>query len=213
MFDGMLFWCNQIIVKVLSEKEPNLNYSDNIDRQVFLICMDDFKIYLKWFEKNAMRVEEKFDIGVDDSVNFQNIKELAEFIEVWVNLWLKKYRERVKLLFSMPKNDPLMMRGMKNLRSFTQTEKENIMDEVIKEFIRNGEICRPVILADAIFKRILGRYESEKWNISTKLTFLYKLKHEAKALSYTHGHLIFITPRFGKYRLREYRDDDVTKII
>jgi len=196
-------WANVAILKALSDAESSLELM-RADSKILHLCMQDFGKYMIWFQDNNTKIRTKL-----------HVKESVEFVTTWVGLWWKKYKQRVKIqLAKSKKKDIVLTRGEMHLRHFSVKERDSIINELVNEFIKNGEICCSTILANAIFRRILGRHsKSKKWDLNAKVNLLSMLKREVRMISRTSGYLIFLVPTKDYYRLREYRNDGSSPIV
>jgi len=199
----MMSWTDILIQETLQELEPTLDLN-GVDIRLYQICLEDFKSYLKWLIKES----KKNGNGIN-TFSGEESKEACEFIKIWVGLWWKKYKERVKLQLQSPiPPDNLLLQGINYLKFFTIEEQVGIVEMVTEEFIKNGEICCSKILADSLFKRILGRYSPSKvWTKADKINLVTQLKGEARRIARVHGCLVFIRIDKRYYRLREFRDN------
>jgi hypothetical protein len=97
-------------------------------------------------------------------------------------------------------------------RLFSLQEKEEMVIAMMDTFIQNGEFCMPRLLAENLLVRTLGQSEKPLWNPQDKINLMTTLKREAKAISYTHGVLMFIKPNMQHF-LREWRSDGSSNIV
>jgi len=220
------YWVSQIMADELKQIEPSLNF-DGMDNTVLNNCNQDFFLYASWLEKqpkiasdktqkgqttfiihsdeNGIAITEEEEIGVEEAV---------EAVKIFVRMWWKKYKERIKLTFEDPKLDILGMKGMGIARGFfTVQEREEILMELTNTFIQYGEYCMPKLLANSLFMRTLAQLTQQMWKwtqkdiINYKINLMNTLKKEAKAISYLSGYLLFIRPNKESYSLREWRHD------
>lgn len=216
---------NVLIMTALQKKEPTLNLN-GADHKLLKMCITDFWDYVGYLQRGSLKLEEdkpqqprmvfiniiggKAQVTVNDPV----AKEVAEFIEGWVGLWWKKYLQRIKLTFEDKPIDKLGVAGAAIMkRNFNDAEQREILMHITDSFIKWGELCCPKILAQSLFRRVLGRTQRKKWTVGNKINFLSALRGEAKRVAYVHGPLIFIRPDKSFYRLREYRDSGRGPIV
>jgi hypothetical protein len=82
----------------LKEADPALDITHS-DRKVLQVACQDFTNYLKYHwnligkEASQCELVEKLE-----KLFKENPAELEEFLTVWTGIWLKKWKERVKLL-------------------------------------------------------------------------------------------------------------------
>jgi len=230
----MSFWVNTLIFNKLDEICPSLSLNGE-DRKVYDICKQDFANYIKYLDGNHLRMEnsplfnsepmspidEMISIMINETgglvQNLENTKEMAEFVDMWVRWWMRKWTQRTKIIFNSKDLPPESLKSMSfTPNMFTSEEHEDCMRALIDKLIQYGEICCTKIMADALFKKgldaanIINRRE---WTLQDKLNLLSKLQREARQMSYTHGPLVFIRPDYNYYKLREWRDDGANRII
>jgi len=220
-------WMSLLIMDELKRLEPTLALQ-SADAKVLQICCSDFKNYMEHLECVSVKSEVVLPASVGVEVNLtsgdyhviaddKNVKEVVEFVQMWVRGWWKKYKERVQVtIVKSPrlKEDKLAERGTRMTSNFSNEEKQDIIKAVIETLIKNGEICCTEILSNALFTRILGRYSSKtEWNQEKKLNFMMSVIKEARRMCRVHGPLIFIKPDERYYKLREFRDDGKPQTI
>lgn len=213
-------WINLLIMDGLKQIEPSLDLQ-KADRKLLQICCADFRNYSDYLEKTSVDSEGSMPSGVAVEINLATgdcyvegtewSKEVVEFIQMWIKGWWKKYKERVQVMIvQSPRFKPSKTRqkGTIMMREFSEEEIGDITKAVVQTLIKSGEICCTEILADNLFKSILGRHSGKvKWTSEKKLNFMASVIREAKRMSRTHGPLVFIKPDKKYYELREFRDD------
>lgn len=225
----MRFWINALIFNNLDDICPLLSLTGE-DRKVYEICIEDFKNYVDYLDRNHIRVdkqvspdflpsqqaviEEIISIITKNSgfiQNLQDTKEVEEFVHSWVRLWWKKWQYRTKIVF---KQEPHMINVDAHLTSndFTGEEINELTCIVIDKLIQYGEICCANIIANALIKKDIQAAQKSEWTTQDKLNLIPRLQREAKEMSYTHGPLVFIKAN-KEYGLREWRDDGTTNKI
>jgi hypothetical protein len=95
-----------------------------------------------------------------DQLVAENRSELNEFLNVWVGVWFKKWKERVKLLIG-DENAKRWNRVSKTLNNaqplWKKLEcKQEAREIIISTLIKNGEICGTEILSENLIKMELG---------------------------------------------------------
>jgi len=226
----MIFWINSLIFNKLDDICPLLSLNGE-DRKVYEICIEDFKNYANYLDRNHMKVdkqtsqeflpsqqiiiEEIISIIVENSSsltqNLQDTKEVEEFVHAWVQMWWKKWQYRTKIIFKEPPN--MFNAGVRfNSDNFTREEIGELTHIVIDKLIQYGEICCATIIADALIKKDIQAAQKPEWTTQDKLNLIPRLQREAREMSYTHGPLVFIRANKG-YGLREWRDGNANRII
>jgi hypothetical protein len=168
------------------------------DRKVLQVACQDFTNYLKYqwnlIGKDANNLE-----FVEKMEKFfrENPDELEEFLTVWVGIWLKKWKERVKLLIGNQSQN----RWNKVAKTLANAEpawkdlphKPEIMEIVIATLIKNGEICGTEILSENLLKMELGEKSVKCLNEQEQiLRTLNNALRKARDMAQSRGPLIFV---------------------
>jgi uncharacterized protein (DUF2384 family) len=193
-----------LLADKLKEKDPLLEPLGS-DRKVLQIASQDLTNYLKvhWQligkEANDCDVVERLEAFYNE-----NRSELEEFIGIWTGTWLRKWKERVKLLIGnessnrwnrvnkiLDNAEPIW----KNLSS-----REEIEEIVVLTLVKNAEICGTAILAENLLKMELG--EKKKCHFSDgeyALNVVNNALRKARELALSKGPLIFVKVDKGYY--------------
>lgn len=181
----------------LKDKNPMLNVLGS-DRKVLQIACQDLTNYLKvhWDlvgkEANECEVVEKLEKFFNESPN-----ELSEFLQVWTGIWLRKWKERVKLLIGN-ENSKRWNRVTKILNNAESlwgslSNRQEMEDLVASTLIKNGEICGTSILAENLLKMELGEEKKEYANDEEQvLNVVNSTLRKARELTQSSGPLIFV---------------------
>jgi hypothetical protein len=229
----MSYWINSLIFNKLGDICPMISLNGE-DRKVYEMCVKDFKDYLTYLEVNRMKVDNSQTLeytgeipqivadefvqavlGIHEEIQnkLKDSKEMAEFVNVWVQWWWRKWQERTKVIFGeMPKGRIGIGTPFPS-GEFTAEEREDIQRATIDKLIQYGEICCPSILADALFRKEVQASERTEWKMQDKINLISRLQRCAREMSYTHGPLVFIKPSKEFWGLREWRDDNANKVI
>lgn len=193
-----------LLSEKLKEKDPTLDVLGS-DRKVLQIASEDLTNYLKvhWQligkEANDCDVVEKLEMFYNE-----NLSELQEFISIWTGVWLRKWKERVKLLIGNDNNNR-WNRVTKILNSAEPiwknlSNRQEIEEIVVFTLVKNGEICGTAILAENLLKMELGEKRrscfSEKEQI---LNVVNSTLRKARELTLSKGPLIFVKVDKGYY--------------
>lgn len=186
-----------LLSEKLKSKNPLLDILGS-DRRVLQTACKDLVNYLKvhWNligkKANECDLVERLEEFYND-----NPGELQDFVDLWVGFWLKKWKERVKLLVGQGKarrwnKVSKMLREAeptwKALRNTTEMQ-----ELVVSKLVRNGEICGTSILAENLLKMELGR--SKKIRVSDEelaLRVVNNTLRRAGEISRSKGPLIFV---------------------
>lgn len=183
----------------LKNKNPMLDVFGS-DRRVLQIACEDFTNFLKvhWNligkEANECELVDK----IEDFFN-NNPKELEEFLEVWTGIWLKKWKERVKLLIGN-EDSKRWNKVTKTLNTAEPlwrklTNRQEMQDIVISTLIKNGEVCGTSILAENLLKMELSPNEKRREYANEEeqlLNVVNSTLRKARELTQSRGPLIFV---------------------
>jgi len=193
---------------LLSEKLKNINPTLDVfhsDRKVLQIACQDLTNYLKvhWNlvgkEANECELVEKLEKFFNE-----NPSELEEFLDIWTGIWLKKWKERVKLLIGNENSN----RWNKVTKILNEAEplwrklsnRQEMEEVVISTLIKNGEICGTSILAENLLKTELGenkkKYAKEEEQV---INVVNNTLRKARELTRSKGPLIFVKIDKGYY--------------
>jgi len=126
-------------------------------------------------------------------------QELEEFVHLWSGIWMKKWKERVKLI--LEKEDRQHWKRIDRLLSkaepmWRQLKNRNqLKDLVIEALIRNGEICGTSILAEDMLKAELGLCAEKEFYMEERerlLDVVNNILGKVRKISRSKGPLIFI---------------------
>lgn len=214
-------YINTLVFNALSKCSDLMNLNGE-DHKVYEYCLKDFWDYSDYLERNHynenredMLCLEDTQTSVNDFINMimkldevsQNeITEVSEFINVWVQLWWKKWQYRTKIIF---KDEPQMVNVGAHFSQvdISPDERKEIITMAIDKLIQYGEICCPSIFAENLFKVQSQQVQNKSWTIADKINFTSKMQREAKNLSSLSGPLLFLHINKEFLKIREYRDD------
>lgn len=189
----------------LIEKNPLIDVFA-ADRKVLQIACQDLANFLKvhWglVGKEASECEVVEEL---EKVFKETPDELTEFLSVWTGIWLKKWKERVKLLIGNENS--------KRWNSVTKTlnnaepiwarlsNRQELEDIVICTLTKNGEICGTSILAENLLKMELGSEKKKDPNNKEQLLkVVNNALRKARELTQSKGPLIFVKVDKGYYQ-------------
>lgn len=192
---------------LLSEKLKNKNPMIDIfgsDRKVLQIACQDLTNYLKvhWdlIGKEASECElvDKLEELYNDDPD-----ELEEFIDLWAGIWLKKWKERVKLLIG---KKSMKWKKVRNTIEKAQplwrklSNRKEMQEVVASTLIRNGEICGTSILAENLLKMELGQNKDGYTNQEERvMNVVNSALRKSRKLARSSGPLIFVKVDKGYY--------------
>lgn len=194
-----------LLSEKLKSKNPMLDIFGS-DRKVLQIASQDLTNYLKvhWDlvgkEANECELVDKLEEFYNE-----NPDELEEFINLWTGMWLKKWKERVKLLIGKEK----AKRWSKVTRILNKAEplwrkladRTEMQEIVTSTLIKNGEICGTSILAENLLKMEIGRNKKKYINEEERvISVVNNSLRKARELARSKGPLIFVKVDKGYYR-------------
>jgi len=193
-----------ILTEKLKDADPALDITGS-DRKVLQVACQDFTNYLK-YQWNligqeasncvlAVRIEQFFK---------ENPAELEAFLTVWTGIWLKKWKERVKLLIGTQNANKWnkMSKTLANVEPMWRKieHKQELQEIVISTLIKNGEVCGTEILAENLLKMELGEKDLENVNEKERIfTTLNNALRKAREMAQSRGPLIFVKIDKGYY--------------
>jgi hypothetical protein len=192
------------LTEKLKDADPALDILGS-DRKVLQVACQDFTNYLKFQWELIGKEANNFELVEKMETFFkENPQELEAFLTVWVGIWLKKWKERVKLLIG----DQNQNKWNKVAKSLATAEplwrnlqhKQEIMEIVVATLIKNGEICGTEILSENLLKLELGEKANQTLNEKEQvLTVLNNALRKAREMAQSRGPLIFVKIDKGYY--------------
>lgn len=188
----------------LKEADSALDVTGS-DRKVLQVACQDFTNFLKFHwnligkEASQCELVEKLE-----KLFKENPAELEEFLTVWVGIWLRKWKQRVKLLIGQ-QNANKWKKVSKTLSNaepiWKKVErKQELQEVVVATLIRNGEICGTEILSENLLKMELGekrvRHLKDKERI---FAVVNNSLRKAREMAQSRGPLIFVKIDKGYY--------------
>jgi hypothetical protein len=195
-----------LLSEKLKDKNPMLDVLGS-DRKVLQIACQDLTNYLKvhWDlvgkEANECELVEKLE-----SFFNENPTELDEFLSIWTGIWLRKWKERVKLLIGNEntKRWNKVTKILDNAEPLWKklSNKQEMQEVITSTLIKNGEICGTSILAENLLKMELGDEKSKEY-VNEKeqvLSVMNNTLRKARELAQSNGPLIFVKVDKGYYQ-------------
>jgi len=194
-----------LLSEKLKGKNPMLDIFGS-DRKVLQIACQDLTNYLKvhWDlvgkEANECELVDKLE-----EFHSENPDELEEFINLWTGIWLKKWKERVKLLIGKDKakrwNKVTKILNKAQPLWKKLADRTEMQEIVTSTLVKNGEICGTSILAENLLKMEIGRnkkkYTNEKEHV---ISVVNNSLRKARELARSKGPLIFVKVDKGYYQ-------------
>ena len=188
----------------LKDSDPALDVMGS-DRKVLQVACQDFTNYLKFHwnligkEANQCEVVEQLE-----KLFHENAAELDAFLTVWTGMWLKKWKERVKLLIG-EQNANKWNKVAKTLSSAEPywkkiERKQELTEVVVSTLLKNGEICGTEILAENLLKMELGEKTVQNLNDKERVfCIVNNALRKAREMAQSKGPLIFVKVDKGYY--------------
>lgn len=175
------------------------------DRKVLQVACEDFINYAKFHwglmgrETSQLELTNKLE-----QVFREDRDELEEFVNVWIGIWFKKWKERVKLLIG----EDSANKWSKVTRTLNNAEplwkklegKQEIRELLVNTLIKNGEICGTEILSENLLKLELG--EKRVQCLCEKERILIAVNNalrKGRNMALSRGPLIFVKIDKGYY--------------
>lgn len=188
----------------LKEADPALDVTGS-DRKVLQVACQDFTNFLKFHwnligrEASQCELVEKLE-----KLFKENPAELEEFLGVWVGIWLRKWKERVKLLIGR-QNANKWNKVSKTLSNaeplWSKVErKQELQEVVVATLIKNGEICGTEILSENLLKMELGEKRVRHLREEERIFVIVNNSlRKAREMAQSRGPLIFVKIDKGYY--------------
>lgn len=194
-----------VLTEKLKEADPALDILGS-DRKVLQVACQDFTNYLKYHWNLIGKEASNCELAEKMEQFFkENPVELETCLAVWTGIWLKKWKERVKLLIGN-QNENKWNKVSKTLANAEPlwkklNHKQEIMEIIVTTLIKNGEICGTEILSENLLKLELGEKANqivlnEKEQV---LTVLNNTLRKARDMAQSRGPLIFVKIDKGYY--------------
>ena len=175
------------------------------DRKVLQVACEDFTNYAKFHW--GLMGKETSQLELTDKVEQifrEDRDELEEFVNVWIGIWFKKWKERVKLLIGED-NANKWSKVTKTLNNaeplWRKLEgKQEIRELIATTLIKNGEICGTEILSENLLKLELG--EKRVQCLCEKERVLIAVNNalrKGRNMALSRGPLIFVKIDKGYY--------------
>jgi len=186
---------------MLTESLQNRNSQLDLqgtDKKVLRIACEDLVNFLKVHWK--LVGQEIVEIELTEKIrqyHQENPEELAEFINLWTGIWMKKWGERVKLLLVQENSDRWKEANARLAKAepmWRRLRNRNEMEDmIIDALVRNGEICGTYILAENLLRNELVQCVNGKIFTKEELfAITNRAVRKAKQLSQSKGPLIFV---------------------
>jgi hypothetical protein len=195
-----------MIGEKLKDADPALDIMGS-DRKVLQVACQDFTNFLK-FHWNLIGKEASQCELVErlETIFKEDSSELEAFLTVWIGIWFKKWKERVKLLIG----DQNATRWNKISKTLSCAEplwkriehKQELQEIIITTLLKNGEICGTEILSENLLKMELGEKHVQELNEREQVfTIVNEALRKAREMAQSKGPLIFVKVDKGYYNM------------
>ncbi|MGQ9552118.1 MAG: hypothetical protein ACUVUE_06800 [Candidatus Bathycorpusculaceae bacterium] len=194
---------------ILTEKLREINPALDVlgpDRKVLQVACQDLTNYLK-FHWGLMGKEAVECELVERLESFfkENPSEFEEFLTVWIGIWFKKWKERVKLLIGNEYSNRWnrVSKVLSNAEPLWRklSNRQELQELVVSTLIKNGEICGTAILSENLLKMELGEKRMQGLgDEELALKVANNALRKAKELAQSRGPLIFVKIDKGYYQ-------------
>jgi lipopolysaccharide biosynthesis glycosyltransferase len=193
-----------ILGEKLKDADPALDITGS-DRKILQVACQDFTNFLKFHwnligkEASQCELVEKLE-----KLFKEDPTELEEFLTVWIGVWFKKWKERVKLLIGN-QNANKWRQASKTLGNaeplWKKVErKQELQEVVVATLIKNGEICGTEILSENLLKMELGEKRVKHLKDRERIfTVVNNALRKAREMAQSKGPLIFVKIDKGYY--------------
>ena len=193
-----------MLAEKLRDADPALNITGS-DRKVLQVAGEDLTNYLKYHwnlignEASQCELVERLE-----HLFKENPTELEEFLTIWIGMWFKKWKERVKLLIGNQSANrwSRVSKTLSNAEPYWKNleHKQELREIVAATLIKNGEICGTEILSDNLLKMELGEKRAQCLSDREQVFFiLNNALRKARDMAQSKGPLIFVKIDKGYY--------------
>jgi len=193
-----------LIGEKLKEADPALDIMGS-DRKVLQVACQDFTNYLK-FHWNLLGKEASQCELVEKLENIfkEDSSELDAYLTVWIGIWFKKWKERVKLLIGEQNANKWnkISKTLNNAEPLWKKieHKQELQEMVVSTLVKNGEICGTEILSENLLKMELGEKNVESLSDRERVfVVVNEALRKAREMAQSKGPLIFVKIDKGYY--------------
>jgi len=175
------------------------------DRKVLQVACEDFTNYVKFHWELMGKENNQLElVGKLEQLFKEDRAELEAFLNVWIGVWFKKWKERVKLLIGEESAQKWskVSKTINNAEPFWRKleHKQEMKELIVGTLIKNGEICGTEILSENLLKIELGEKRvqllSEKERVMIAVNNALR---KGRDMAQSKGPLIFVKIDKGYY--------------
>ena len=157
----------KILSKKLEELEPTLDLLGS-DHRILQLANQDFANYLKFSSDSSRTGNADGNIVEETEPSMDEKAELESFLTVWIGMWLKKWKSRVKLIWGKESQES----SSKVYETLSKAEplwrelkcREEMIELVVSALIKNAEICGTEVIAEHLLKLELVKKNNQDIN-------------------------------------------------
>lgn len=193
-----------IISKKMKEADPAME-TEGADRKIPQTAYHDFINYLKFTWKLDEKTDNSETVEKITKLFNEEREEAEAFLTVWTGMWLKKWKQRVKIILGNQKQETPTGKVDASNSSEEQWKglenKQEMIEIIVSALIKNGEICGTQILAENILKTEAGKTKNPELNSKEQiLSVLNSSLRRARDIANNRGPLIFVKVDKGYYK-------------
>jgi len=186
----------------LKERIPQFA-PESMDHDMVFFAYKDLIAWLKvkWDTNESHMVSGRLNKYV-----FEKEDELDAFLNFWVDSWLEKWRDRVRILLKKPRIPKPNLERVNTANRFYREGKDlkELEEIVVRKLVNKGEICmtREIsknLILEEIAKRVPIRDEKQEANLNT-LDILSDLTSRIARLPDEKGPLVFLKVKGSPFR-------------
>jgi hypothetical protein len=188
----------------MKEADPALDILGS-DRKMFQVAYQDFINYVTYHWKLAGKETSNCNIVEKIEQFFEEEPfEFDSFLTIWIGIWMKKWKERVKLFIGNQNRNELSKdyKTLSNAKALWEKLecRQEMVELVTSTLIKNAEICGTAVLAEHLLKMELGKKDNPDVNNKEHLfVILNNALRAARDMTKNVGPLIFVKVDKGYY--------------
>lgn len=200
----------KIVSRKLEELDPTLDVLGS-DRKILQVANQDFANYLKFSSDSPIKGTANGNIVEKTEQSIEDKAELESFLTIWIGMWLKKWRSRVKLMLGneVQESSGKVCEKLSKAEALWKELKcrEEMIEIVVSVLIKNAEICGTEILAEHLLKRELTKKNNMDINCTGDVIgVLNETFRKTREMAQHMGPLIFMTVDKGYFKRQLVRE-------
>jgi hypothetical protein len=184
-----------LISKKMKKAEPTLDIL-GADLKILQVACQDFTDYFKFTFKSTEQCSDNLTVDKIENIMKKDPSELDSFLTIWTAMWIKKWKQRVKLLFASKNQEDFGKSSTtpNGLPTWaTLSCKHEMIDIMVSALLGNAEICGTRILAENILKMEVDKRTNLDLNSKEQLlSVLNNSLRKAREMAQGIGPLIYV---------------------